>query len=887
MINKLTLGKKGKVYSSLLSIKAIYHHMSAISSANGVIPLSHLMRTFLASVLLSLCLAESYANSVTQWPTDLLGRIRFGISDEFNDSGLDLQNTLFEALTDLNMSFDNGPFEFGVRVRRQVYDNQDIVNSWTVIDSFQIPTSLSFNVLDPVTFATSGIAQLNLGVRFNLNSFHIRQVLPANIDNLPSIQALKTEARRLEDEARNSADETDEVQADGDEMLITSFDAETEDAENLFSFLSLRTENPRTRARYGRILNLFTSPFGLPLTPKLADKMPTGDIRSYSLDGSIQFGPNVGWGPLSVGSANLDLNISAGFATFVRGQWRVSVLKESEHQVQVKLTRDTSKGITAYLGSRTQDHEVFEGFLVMGSRIGGIRGQVIPFHFSANKDLRTSFDIGYRYDLRDPEARKAYALAIMGRLKLSDELAQKSAGVTEVFTREQLRERRDRIYRMRLSLFYQRARYRSDSTSNALITLEGREYHVFSAMNENSRSSDTLWGSSELNNLKFVTTVDEDLYNENRGGLTFSIEGRIEDRRTTGREYMEAIAQIEHSTGLIGLFPRVPVNTPKDQECTDVSPARFRDVRGRRNDCPKLGLTRLGETSFYYRVAFEREQMEHFFSLEHHKMWSILEEAFDVKKGQWSSPIRRIWFSVRNAYATVLNIPLLFLDQHIDQGNKLIMAKLFMKRWQETQAVTHDPKVLVDKMGKLFSTTNFSLELVNILRLVMADQKMAVLVQARAPKVFGQISEQRLEFDPLDHLIRRANDIIDFDRIGARTAVDTEARIQELDIKYLSDEEVSISFFLPKTPQYLFFNLEHTPGWGRYRALMKTVLANNGQFREGANQIIITQNDEDPLRKELAKHFFNPDNQVTFKMAVSIDGARWGSVSSDKPRRRR
>lgn len=834
----------------------------------------------------SLQLSGAYAQSVSQWPGDLLGRIRFGLSDEFNDTGLDFQNTLFEALTDVELSLDSGPFEFGVRVRRQVYDNQDILNSYTVIDSFQIPTGLSLNVLDPLTFATSGVAQLNLGVSLNLNSFHIRQVLPENVGNLPSLQALKTEAQALaqKQEDENESEESEESE---DDMNVLTYSGDPDEAEDLLSILSLNSENPRTRARYSRFFNLFTSPFGLPLTPKLADKMPTGDIRSYSLDGSIQFGPNVGWGPLSVGNEDLDLNMSAGFSTFVRGQWRVSVLKENEHTVQVKLTRAKARGNNVYLGSRAADHEIFQGVLIMGERVGEITGQVIPFHFAANKELRTSFDIGYRYDLRLPEARAAYALAVMGRLKNSADLALNNQGVTEVFTREQIRERQERIYRLRLSLFYQRARYRSDATSNALITLEGREYHVFSAVNETSRSSDTLWGSSELKNLKFVTTVDEDLYNANQGGLSFSIEGRIEDRRTTGKEYMEAIAQIEHTTGLVGLFPRAPVMNPRGEECGRIIPSRLRDLRGRRNNCSKKSLSRLGETSFYYRVAFEREQMEYFFDQEPTQMWSLLEEAFDVKEGQWSSPLRRVWFSMRNSYATVLNIPLLFVDQHIDEGNKLIMAKLFMNRWEEAKNVQHDPKQLVAKMNKLFSTTNFSVELVNILRLVMKEQKMSVLIQARAPKIFGQISEQRFDFDPLDHLIRRANDVIDFDRIGARTAVDTEARVQDFDVKYVDEERVAIRFFLEKMPEYLYFNLDHTPGWGRYKSLMKTIVANNGRFKVGANEIIVHKDDQGPLNKEFAKHFFNPKNQVTMKMAISLDGTRWGSVSSEKPRRRR
>jgi hypothetical protein len=837
------------------------------------------MNTLLKALLIGLLLVPSTSlwaqADPDPWPGDVIDRIRFGLGDEFSDLGVDLQASIFESLTDLDWDSDFGNFNFGIGVKRRVFDNQDIFNTWTVIDFFQVPMGLPINILDPVSFGTYGVAQLNLDVRLSLDSYHIRQVYPEDFDQLPSLDNLRADLSQVDDHS-------DDTPSGDGVVVYDPFADNMPPSQNLFTLLSFNTQNPRTRARYGRFLNLFTSVLGLPINSKQALKMPKGDIRSYSLNGAIQFGPSVGWGGVDVPGLNVAL--TAGFSTFIRGKWKISTFKESPHTIKLKVTREKGRGHDAYLGSRTKDHEIFDGVLLLGDRIADIKESVIPFYFSARKEVTKSFDVGYKYDLRGPMAKKAYNLAALGRLTLSDKLSQEvNSGVEKVFTRQQTRDSYTKNYKLKLSLFYQKARTRSRSVTSALINIDDKEFHVFKGESRTTKSSDTLLGSSEYQSVKFVTTIDEDIYNASDEGLNFSIEGRYRDAFTSAKEYMQTIAIVENATGFIDRFPRVPLGLPQGElnQCSHPTPDQFRNVRRRRNSCNMSHYGQLEDTSFYYRMAFDTKQMQKFFNYPENQMWELLEQAFGIEEGSWNTPVSRFWYGLRNSYATVLNIPLMFADQHLDNGHKIFMAKIFFERWKDLNLSLNDPKELALKMSKLFSTAHYSHELINVFKLAMEDSPYGLILQARASEVFGQISEQINEFNALDRMVQRANDIIDFDSIGPQTSIDTEAQVDDLEIEYISSDKVKIRFFLEKSPEFLFFVLERSSGWFRYQNLIHTIVYNNGTFQRGANTMIVNRGDTDGITGRLAKHIFE-DQQMIFKMAISQDGERWGAVASER-----
>jgi hypothetical protein len=814
------------------------------------------------------------------WPSDLARKLSRQVDHEVDRTGDKFRASLFEQLTEIeHRFFQRNGVSASVRVRRQVFDNQDILNSWTVVDHFDIPVTLPLQVIDPVALGTGGALSLNLGLRISMNSMHIRQVLPQEHSRLPSLDQLRAHWENLDE-----AEDDEELRAD---VVFSDEDIEQRDfMENLFQFVTFDRENPRTRARYSRLSNLFLSPMGLPLTPKRAEAMPNGEIRSFSLDGAVQFGPSVGWGQVELPLVG-DSGVSTGITTYVRGQWRLSVMKEEDHTVQVKLTRDHGTGLQAHLGGRSADHVLLDGFVVLGQRVGRLRASVIPFNLAVSKDHTKSFEVGYRYDLRDERARKAYAQAMVGRFGASDKLATLNDGaVAQTFTREQDETRRRRTYQMRLSLFYERLNTSGVTDTVAEITLDGREYHIFRSQSESTQSTDSIIGLTTLKSMRFITELNEEDYLSGEGGLSLRLEGRLEDSRTTSRDYLNAIAAVEHVTGLVDFFPRIPKFTPEAQarpECSDPTPAQIRDLRRRRQSCPAETFVNLKDSSFFFQVSYSREQIEEFLHLREEDMWSLLEQGFGIKEGSWSDTQSRFFYGLQRSAATALNPALAFVDLHLKSGYALYSAQRFMRQWRELKMVRHDPEALVRGMAHLFSTRYFSYELAQVLKLAFSEQARGVFVQARAQNFFGQLSYLNGDFDPVDHISHRADRVINFDQPGPRPRVDTEARIEKFSIRYLGDNTAEVRFTFPKTPSLIYLRVDRTPNWGRFRNLLTSLVHNRGEFSEGENVMIINREGEEGLRATLAQLLFSGEI-LTFSFAISVDGQNWGGMTQQRLR---
>lgn len=825
------------------------------------------------------------ADSPSSWPSELARRFMGTVDGEVDQGGERFRASIFESISDLHYRFIRGYGLTGtIDIRRQVFDNQDILNTWTVIDHFDIPLNLPINIVDPVALGTSGALSLNLGVRFGLNSLHIRQVTPEEANHLPDINQLRRtwEAELQEDEE----DDSDELRAD---LLYSDEDLDQPDfMENLFQFITFDRDNPRTRARYSRLTNLFLSPLGLPLTPKLADKMPEGDIRSYSLEGAVQFGPSIGWGQIDLPVVG-ETGLSTGVVTYLRGQWRISVWKENEHEVQVKLTKDRGRGLNAHLGGRSSDHVVFDGVFILGHRVGRISSQVIPFHFSANREMRTSFEVGYRYDLRDEQSRAAYAQAIFGRFKKSDELVQKEhSGIEQVFTREQEELRRRRTYQTRLSFFYERLNTSGLSDAVAEITLNGREYHVFRSVADTTVSSDSLWGTSKLNSIRFIAELDEADYLRGQEGLSLRLEGRIENSRTRTIDYLESTSLIEHLTGLTDFFPEVPRYSPEQlarPECLNPTPAQIRDLRRRRMSCPVDAFLDLKDSSFFFQVGYSRNQVERLFTISDEKMWEILERGFGIKEGHWSDPGQRFFYGLRHSVATAINPALSLGDLHLASGDALYAAQRFHRQWRELKHKQYDPQAFVQGLAKLFSTRRFSYQLAQVLKLSFEQEEVALYVQGRAPRFFGQLSYLNGNFDPIDRISSTADDVIGFDRQGPRPSVDRSAVVQAFSITYRNSDLVEVRFTLPKDPELLYLRVDRTPNWGRYRNLLKSIVLNRGEFTEGQNVLMIRREGEEGLLGTLAELLFSGEI-LTFSFAVSNDSQNWGGMAQSRFRTR-
>jgi hypothetical protein len=821
------------------------------------------------------------APTTVAWPSDIMDRISRELEGEIDGVGADLSASIFESLTDIDLfKFDVMDGSGKINIYRKVYDNHDIIDSWTAVDTLRVPISFPVALTDPVSVG-SGNFNLNLSVALGVRALNIRQVLPKDFRKLPNLEELKKEVKELislkkkvESAKEKKEDIADPKPEDSDGSVKPS----------LRGGIIWNSRNPQTRARYSKLLNLLSNPFKIPLTEKRIKKMPVGEISSYTLDGSIQLGANVGWSATSF--IGLDTaSVGVGVTTYLSGSFQVSVLKESKRYAKLKVTRRRSHGVSTTLGSVSVRHEVFEGFLVLGHRIGDFRANLVPFSLGFNTNVAKSFDVAYRYDLEDPNGLKAYKRAAFGRLKLSEEYSQARSGVEKIIVRHQREVSHSRSYKMKLSILYERAHYSRDSVAAAVITLDGEDHHLFRAITDNSKAFDTIWGHKELKRYRFHTTIDGQLWQgPDNKGMSLMVEGTLEDSKTNGKELLRYMHEVETATGIPNIFERAPINEPTPDRCLnriDNKPVIEDKKEGLAPlSCLLPKKTRYGKSSFHFRIGYHRNQLRKFANFPTEKMWPILEKAFKIKAGKWQSARSRFWHFFKRIPLAFLNIPLYLVDGYFKKGGDVIMAKRFFKRWKKLKR-TNDPHKLAKKIAKLFRTVNFSRELVYIIREALKGEEISYFIQAKA-KPFGQFTKQGKNIPKVDTVTQRAQQALDFDRVGSRITVDPEALVGALKIDKDDDDpdKVTIRFHLPKEPHFLFFRVDKTSNWGKFKNIFKMVIANKEIFKPGDNTIVIKREEKLPgLKKTLSEALFR-GKYVTLKMATSRNRQTWGPVSS-------
>jgi len=846
------------------------------------------------------------------WPAELWDRFSSDIEDELDSQGAKLNASIFESLTDVELyklGFGENNASMAFKVQRKVYNNHDILDTFTVIDFMRIPLTIPIPFpLDDGFNIAGGNVGLSLGLNMSINTTNIRQVLPRGLDKLPSLTELNqqaTDVMSLDDalntDENNDSEQDEQTDDSADENEDEDNDEDLDPAiadrpsaggfilENLGQVLVWRTENPITRARYKRIFNLLTHPFRLPLTMKSFDRLDNGEIVSYALDGSIQLGGSVGWSGIEF--AGIDgMSVGLSLSTYLHGGFKVSIMKESETQAQLKVSRRNGDGWAASIGVGAPEHEVFSGVMVLGSNVGRITESVIPFNLSVNRPQARSFDVGYRYDLTKEDAKKAYFKACFGRLKLSDDLSQKEdSGVTKVFTREQTTQSENINYRMKLSLFLQRGHVTSKTTAQAKITLGDKVHHIFRATNVNSRGYDTIWEDGEQRRYTFNTTVSqEDFEGTWDKGMALKIEGTMEDRYTTGAEAHEYMSELMIATGQTDLFPILPKFDP-DVKCSDVGLTRWSARNPRRND-PRGRVSdpcnnhrrqaSYGNTRFFYRLGFTRTQLEKFINLPEKRMWEVLAVAFGVNPERFATTGSRASTAVLNSYATLLNIPLAILDLHIDRGSMVAEAVKFFNQWKKLKLID-EPKEMTKIFAEMFHTRWHSQNFMKVMKLSLIGEEIAYYVSADAKLLFGTISKQGKTVDAVDTISSRASELIEFDRLGSRTNVDTSANVNNLSVKRLDDGTAEVSFHLSQEPKLVYVRVDRTTTWRSYKVLAKYILKNTGFLKKGNNKFIVDKDGTDLLSKLFKRAVFN--NQYnTLMLAINAKDAAWGPVASKR-----
>ncbi len=897
---------------------------------------SHRLIFEIAFVCLLLLSTPSYGqvsseDSLLQWPSQFLDSMSDEITDQWDYQGSQLSASIFESLTDIEIysqKVGEGKVKFGIE--RKVYDNHDLSDSWTVIDFFQVPFSMPIDIDLGVDISPVDLG-LSLSTKLGMELVNIRQVLPRHMSKLMTIEELdaqvkaavvKTNETQTKQNISDKKEKLEEFSEDGekiinplsldinysmkdifsdsfDEGFLDEFSDDPKDFEegreqrrkqrqlerqaerkDKKKKRSERWENsrmgrwlstPKERAKYSNILNLLTHPFRVPITSNAYDRMEDGEIATYSLDGTIQLSGNIGWSIVPVPTGNFAMGVT--LMTYLNGRFKISILKESEDYARVKLTRRLTRGDVGQLGAIDTKHTVFKGLVIFGETIAKWNTSVIPFALRVNQASARSFDVGYRYNMKDAEARKAYLHAVQGRFKRSEELLEKGV-VEKIFTRRQKTKTSGDSYKMTLSFFYERAHTNEAQHAEALIGLPTGTHHLFKSSTKNIRGFDTLWGHKESVSYIFSSTIDKDLFQSgaDEKGIAFRAQVQIQDSHTSGKELFRYINEVEKATGQHHIFPRYPLYYPLFN-CEKRVEKGKKCYEGRKR-------AKYGKSSFYYRLAITRGQLEKIVSYPESGMWRVVEEAFGVKPGSWGSKSKRAWHVIKKSYAALLNLPLKLVDIEIHDGTRLTQARRFIKHWKNLQRANNLGDV-VKIISKMFYTTHFSFEYINILKGVLKGEELSYFIDGRSSKTFGQIIQQGNVIGAVDTISEKADRDIEFDSVGTKNRIDESASIEDFKANFVDDDTVELTYKLKSDAQYVFLRVDRTAAWKIHKNLVKFIIPTRGLFKAGKGKITIKRGATSGYKKYLAEAIFS-EKFVTIMMAIRSDSKNWGAVNSNR-----
>jgi hypothetical protein len=755
-----------------------------------------MIRGYRLSLLCLLLPLDVFAQQVRAelWPDKIWSQI----SNEIDRSGSQITNILFDAVDQNAVNFLSTP---DARLRgdyqRRVFDNQDVMRTWTVSDSIGFELSgvlgrLSYSLvpgaMTPVNF------NLGSGGRFQVT--HIRQVASSTVLPAPEIDGIeelgRTKSRWWE-------------------------------------------YDPSVGPRFGRVWNPLISIFRIPLSHKGVRKIKDGDLLSYSASGYVSVGVDTGFLPLTVLKDQLDIGASLGMQAFVRGDFRITILKEDSHHVRVRLTRIRTRGFGGGVGVQGNRFEVYEGFMVHGKRVGQYKMSVVPFNFRVEQGNSLQSDIGYRFDLKNPEAAEAFEKTLYGNFHVAGELALKNSAVELILTRKSKERRVTQNLRMGLDWIVRGGRRWEGK--DLQVTLQGPDgkKEVFKSSFELSRDWSVFWGDGEKKDFLFTAVLDDSAHDKmQENSFQLVSEARLEDVRTSGKEMRSYIRDIKSVIGNEKALPDLPVLIP-DQDGTEEVEARY------------------GRSTFYFGQFFSQAQVEKFIQTPRDRAREIALLSFAGIKNR----------SVRDA-----------------------RAGKFLEHWMHLQGVFQKATTRLERLRflrelrEIFQFHSRSVDAMRAVLLALDGQEIDYFITATNSS-FGRIQYRGRATTNAERLLQLADDTLGFENRVGRVQSNPNGVIKDFKAEQLPDHSLKLSFVLPKDARYLFFRVLRTSGWKKVKNLREFIYHNDSRFPEGPHSWILRPDSTDPLESGLYRTFADKD-YYTLQMSASSDHQSWGRVVSGR-----
>lgn len=743
---------------------------------------------------------------VEMWPDKLWN----DLSREVDRSGTQLTNIIFDLIDEFDLySTTRNNNSAKVSIKRSVYDNQDVFNSYTVSDQFSIGLGRAATEYS-IPLIPSAVTPLNfnLGVEGKLTVTHIRQVHSAKYPEIPRLDQLYKEV------------EADAKVYEQEESKWWELD-------------------PSWKPRLAKFWNPLITLWRIPWTKEGLKKIKEGDLVSYSTSGYVSVGLESGFVPLRI-APGVDVSVGVGAQVFVKGEFRITLLKESERYVRVKLTklRSLGQGVTA--GATTNEMKVLDGFLLFEGKkletsIDDQKITVIPFKISLEHETKKQTDIGYRFDLNDPKAEEAFEKAMRGNFKFADQVARINSSVTHILTRDALEKRKSTSFMLGLKWLYNFGKTKEKKDLWATIQRPDGKKEIFKSSYQMAKAWSTIWGSGEKKNFLFTTVFDQTAY-MNREDNSFQLvsEALYEDVNTSGKEMQTYLHDIQTVLGGKQVLPELPLLVPKENS-------------------DKFKIAAYKRSSFYFGQYFSQKQVMKFLMTNPIKAWEITHRSFDYIKDdtQRSGKVNRFykhWMDLQRKFSQDLTV-------------------------QEMIEALQDLRLLFRFQGR-------AIHAMRALALALDGEEIDYFVTA-TNRSFGRIQFRGRVTTNAERLLQIADETVDFENRVGMYRPDLNAKINELIVEQLAVNKVRISFKLPKDTKYLFFKLLRSSGWKKVKALRDLIYVNKGRFKEGVNTWIIGPESKDSLDEALWTAL-TTEEYYTLQAAASLDGKTWGRVESNR-----
>lgn len=758
-----------------------------------------------------------------------------------------LSDALYDGIDNLKLTeMSKEHLSIGLYVGRSVYNNFDVAQSYTVVDSVSVPVTL-YSYSLPI--GNSHFA-LQFGIGGNFRMQNIRQV---NRRSWKSFERVEERAHAIE--STDWFKEADPKFADPGEAPYTEIPKA--EGNPLFQLDSLN------QARYGEMWRMLAHPARLPLKAGWVQSLDIGEIVTYGGSGFVEFGAAFG---VFKNLPELDpairgFALSAEYKLFLRGEYRIVILREDENHVKVKVVRRDEYGRRMGINGETPKSYLFDGFVLFGKERNLAGVNLVPFNFQRVDAKGSALEQGFRFDLRDPAAREAYELAVRGRFALADELAETNQGVVERSFRRDADEEYERTSRGIKILLYNQDRSSESRASDAVVTLKDGTHKIYSAVVENRFESRLLFGSRE----RSVTKATIDFADKVLGIV---LEGWIEDSRSDGVELEEYSELVEGVLQRGPIFPRLPVWAPVVED-----PYRANQLDPDRNQ-QAAKLANYGPSAFYFRLDVSQEQVERFIRTPDEEKWKILEQSFGVEAGRWQTAAGRGASRVMNYFGVILNFLFIPVDLRIKEMESLLVADSIFENWVAIGQES-DPYRLTKLLAAQFSDRIYGFEMMRVFTRALETRKVPFYLVASSP-AFGRVALQEGyrggAGKTLEEYHREAN--FENPEIGHNI----ELTLQDFRVTVLDEKRIELRFNAASRPRVVYFRIDNA---GFFHSTKKEIVVlNTGIFQAGENRVVFDKTAKG-FPAFLAEAFSEPSNYDVYAGLGDKDHS-WGPVSSQR-----